>query len=158
MKALAVAGLVLAVSASLGSLAATAPGTREMEIEQFNRKLREATLRMDNAALMALWDNDGVCLLPGLAPMVGKKSIGTWLDEIVRKMPGYRVTKQVNVFHDIQVSGNWASEWGETHQIVSPPDGKAPIESRGKILLVLRRGLDGEWRIVREMWNPGPPE
>jgi ketosteroid isomerase-like protein len=127
----------------------------EQEIDIFNRDFRDATLRMDNAAAMALWDDEGVTLLPGLAPIEGKKTIAKWLDDVVARMPGYRVTVQENSFHDLQVSGEWASEWGTTHQVVQPPDGKPAIDTWGKILLVLHRDHDGRWRIREEMWTQG---
>jgi ketosteroid isomerase-like protein len=110
---------------------------------------------MDNAGAMALWADDGVTLLPGMAPIAGKKTIAKWLDDVVANMPGYKVTQQENEFRDIQVSGDWASEWGTTHQVVQPPNGKAPIEGYGKILLVLHRDESGEWKIKEEMWNAG---
>jgi len=127
----------------------------QQEIDVFNRDFRDATLRMDNTASMALWEDDGVTLLPGLAPIEGKKTIAKWLDDVVARMPGYRVTVQENSFHDLQVSGEWASEWGTTHQVVQPPDGKPAIDTWGKILLVLHKGHDGRWRIREEMWTPG---
>ena len=126
------------------------------EIDSFNRDFRDATLHMDNAAAMALWEDDGVTLLPGLAPIEGRKTIAKWLDDVVARMPGYRVTAQENSFHDLQVSGDWASEWGTTHQVVQPPDGKPAVDTWGKILLVLHRGRDSRWRIREEMWTPGP--
>jgi len=53
----------------------------------------------------------------------------------------------------IDVSGDLASEWCAEHQVVLMPDGKPPFNGRGKMLLVLRKGRDGNWRIEREMWN-----
>ena len=128
----------------------------QQEIDAFNREFRDATLRMDNPAAVALWEDDGVTLLPGLAPIEGKKTIAKWLDDVVARMPGYRVTAQENSFQDLQVSGEWASEWGITHQVVQPPGGKAPIDTWGKVLLVLHKGHDGRWRIREEMWTAGP--
>ena len=125
------------------------------EIAAFNDKFTAATLAMDNAAVMALWADDGVTLLPGMAAVSSKKTIAAWLDGVVARMPGYKVTKQEDDFHDLVISGDWASEWGITHQVVQPPGDKPPIESWGKILLVLHRGKDGQWRIEREMWNQG---
>jgi ketosteroid isomerase-like protein len=57
-------------------------------------------------------------------------------------------------FQGIEVSGDWASEWAEEHQVVQPP-GKRVIDSYGKLLLVLHREAEGNWRITREMWNQG---
>jgi ketosteroid isomerase-like protein len=39
--------------------------------------------------------------------------------------------------------------------VVQPPPGKRVIDSYGKLLLVLHREADGNWRITREMWNQG---
>ena len=127
--------IVLVVWALLIPFASSSPDAQK-EIEAFNKKLEDVTLRMDNAGVMALWAEDGASLLPGMAPMEGKKIIAKWLDGIVAQMPGYRVTKQVDDFREIQISGDWASEWGTTFQVVQPPEGKPPIESHGKILLV----------------------
>lgn len=126
------------------------------QIEEFNREFTAAHLRMDNQAVISMWAEDGVTLLPGMAPLSGRSNIARWLDEITAKMPGYRVTTQEDDFRDIQLFGDWASEWGMTHQVVQPPDGKPAIDTRGKILLVLHREQDGKWRIKQEMWNAGP--
>jgi len=132
-----------------------AAATPREEIEAFNQRFRDATLHMDNAATMALWAEDGVSLLPGMAPIEGKQTIAKWLDGVVSHLRGYRVVVQDNTFHDIEVSGDWASEWGATHQAVQPPGNGAPIETWGKILLVLHRDTDGAWKIREEMWTPG---
>jgi uncharacterized protein (TIGR02246 family) len=129
--------------------------TPHEEIEAFNLRFRDATLHMDNAAAMALWADDGVTLLPGMAPIQGKQTIAKWLDGVVARLQEYRVTTQDNDFHDIQVSGDWASEWGTTHQVVQPPNGAPVLETWGKILLVLHKDADGTWKIREEMWTPG---
>jgi len=128
------------------------------ELEKFNNHFRELHLKMDTAGIFALWADDGVDLMPGEAPMIGKKVIQAWVEDILAKMPGYKVTKQEMEFHDIQVSGDWASEWALEHQVVQPPNGKEPIETWGKMALVLHREANGEWRIKQEMWNSAPKQ
>jgi uncharacterized protein (TIGR02246 family) len=125
------------------------------EIEAFNREFTAAHLRMDNAAILGMWADEGVSLLPGMAPMTGKPAITEFMERITAQMPGYKVTRQEDEFHDIRVSGDWASEWATTYQVVQPPDGKPAIETHGKMLLVLHRASHGQWRIECEMWNPG---
>ncbi len=149
------AGLVLLAAGTFRIASAASGGAEKKEIEAFNKEFLEVTLRMDNAGVMVHWADDGVTLLPGMAPIMGKKTIAKWLEDVVARMPGYRITKQENEFHDIQVSGDWASEWGTTNQVVQPPDGKPPIETHGKILLVLHKEKDGVWKIKQEMWNAG---
>jgi uncharacterized protein (TIGR02246 family) len=130
----------------------------KQELERFNNHFRELHLKMDTAGIFALWADDGVDLMPGEAPMIGKKVIQAWVEDILAKMPGYKVTKQEMEFHDIQVSGDWASEWALEHQVVQPPNGKEPIETWGKMALVLHREANGEWRIKQEMWNAAPKQ
>jgi uncharacterized protein (TIGR02246 family) len=126
------------------------------EIEAFNRRYVELYLKMDTAGVLALWEQDGVDLMPGEDAMIGKKKIVAWVEDIVAKMPGYKVTKQDMEFHDIRVCGDWASEWATEHQVVQPPEGKPPIEGYGKMALVLHREANGEWKVQQEMWNVAP--
>jgi ketosteroid isomerase-like protein len=140
--------IALRTSAASGHAA-----SRKDEPEKFNNHLRELHLEMDTAGIFALWADDGVVLMPGEAPMIGKKVMQARAEDILTKMRGYKVKKEEIEFHDIQVSGDWASEWGLEHQVVQPPDGKEPIEARGGIALVLHREANGQWRIKQEMWN-----
>jgi len=151
------AGLaILLASAAVRVTAAPGGATGVAEIEAFNKHYVELHLKMDTAGVLALWEEDGVDLMPGDAPMIGKKKIVAWVEDIVAKMPGYKVMKQDMEFHDIQVCGDWASEWATEHQVVQPPDGKPVIEGYGKMALVLHRGANGEWKVKQEMWNAAP--
>ena len=125
------------------------------EIDAFNKKYIAAHLRMDNAAVTSMWAEDGISLLPATDPIIGKDAIGKFMDDVTGKMPGYHMQKMDVDFQGIEVSGDWASEWAEEHQVVQPPPGRRVIDSYGKLLLVLHREADGNWRITREMWNQG---
>jgi len=151
-----VAGVICLLGGGGWMARSRTPETGTGEVEAFTKKFDEAILKMDNAAVMALWAQDGVTLLPGMAPIEGRKTIAKWMDDLVAQMPGVHVIAQHTEYHDIQVSGDWASEWGLTHQTVQPPDGKPVIVAEGKILLVLHKERNGEWRIKQEMWNSGP--
>ena len=133
--------------------AAAHAATPQSTIEAFNKSLDAATRSMDNAAVLALWEDDGISLLPSTSPIAGKKAIGKFLDDVVAKYPGGRMKTFAMQCHDIQVSGDWGSEWCTEHQIVEFPGGKPPFDGWGKMLLVLHRGTDGKWRIQEEMWN-----
>jgi len=134
---------------------AMAADTGREEIEAFNKRFIAAHLKMDNAAVMSLWAEDGVSLLQQTAPMMGKTTVAKFMDEVVAKMPGYRMEKIDVDFQGVEVSGEWASEWAFEHQIVRPPDDRPIFDSYGKLLLVLHREADGNWKIKREMWNAG---
>ena len=136
--------------------ARTAEDAGQKEIEALNKRYVEMHLKMDTAGILALWAEDGVDLMPGNAAMIGRKTISAWVEDIVAKMPGYKVIKQEMEFYDIHVCGNWASEWATEHTEVQPPEGKPPIESYGKMALVLHREQNGVWKVKQEMWNGAP--
>jgi uncharacterized protein (TIGR02246 family) len=148
-------GLLSARSKTRPEQAAGGNDAGRREIDAFNKKYIAAHLRMDNAAVLSMWAEDGISLLPTTDPIIGKEAIAKFMDEVMGRMPGYHLQKMDVDFQGIEVSGDWASEWAEEHQVVQPPPGKRVIDSYGKLLLVLHREADGNWRITREMWNQG---
>jgi uncharacterized protein (TIGR02246 family) len=148
---------LVAAGVARGAFGGGAGNARE-EIDAFNKRYVEIHLKMDTAAIFATWAADGVSLMPGEAPLIGKKAIVAWVENILAQMQGYKVVKEEIDFHDIQISGDWASEWANEHQVVQPPDGKPVIDSRGKMALVLHREANGEWKVKQEMWNQAPKE
>jgi ketosteroid isomerase-like protein len=153
-------GVALAIAASwvaAFALGVGAGSTRD-EVDAFNKRYVELHLNMDTAGIFGTWAEDGVSLMPGEAPLIGKKAIVGWVENILSEMPGYKVVKEEIDFHDIQIAGDWASEWAMEHQVVQPPDGKPVIDSRGKVALVLHRGSNGEWKVKQEMWNQAPKQ
>jgi uncharacterized protein (TIGR02246 family) len=155
-KVLLGACCVALLIAAVRMKAQTTDSAGRNEIEAFNKRYVELHLKMDTAGILALWAEDGVDLMPGDAAMVGRNKISAWVEDIVAKMPGYKVVKQEMEFHDIHVCGDWASEWATEHQVVQPPDAKPLIDSYGKMALVLHREANGEWRAQQEMWNAAP--
>jgi len=151
---LARGGVLFARIQARAAQAARSDPSRQ-EIDAFNRKYIEAHLKMDNAAIMSTWAVDGVALLPATKPIEGKTAIATFLAQVTSQLTGYHMENVEMDFQGIEVHGDWASEWTNEHQRIQPPDGKAAIDSYGKILLVLHREADGIWRVKCEMWNQG---
>jgi len=134
---------------------AVAAKDARQEIETFNGRFLDAHLRMDTGAILGMWAEDGVSLLPETAPLIGKPAIANFLAGVTGQLKGWRMETMELDFQGIEVSGDWASEWAFEHQVVRPPDDKPVFDGRGKMLLVLHRDGDGGWRIKREMWNQG---
>jgi len=151
-------GAAVACVVGLATAFGVGAGSAKDEIDAFNRRYVEMHLKMDTAGIFSTWAEDGVSLMPGEAPLIGKKAIVAWVENILAQMPGYKVVKEEIDFHDIQTSGEWASEWATEHQVVQPPDGKPAIDSRGKMALVLHREASGEWKVKQEMWNQAPKQ
>src|SRR5450432_2385564 len=122
------------------------------EIDAFNRAFFDATRHMDTPGTLALWDDEGVSLLPSTKPIAGKAAITKFMHDVMASLAGAHMTKFEGECFDIQQSGDWASEWCTEHQIVALPAGKPPFDGYGKMLLVLHR-TGGKWRLREEMWN-----
>jgi ketosteroid isomerase-like protein len=149
--------LLLASIAACGSAppcpVAPPPPNRLGEIATFNAAMEDVTKRMDTAALLALWDDDGVTLLPSTKPIVGKKAVAAFLADVDKQLAGAHVRAFEMHCAGIVVEGDVATEYCDEHQIVDLAGGKPPFEGWGKMLFVLHRGTDGVWRLRREMWN-----
>ncbi len=128
----------------------------QAEIADFNKKFIAAHLKMDNAAVLSLWADDGVSLLPGMAPLRGKQAIGKFFDDAVAQLAGYHLATMELDFRQMQTMHDWAYEWGIEHQVLQSSEGKPTIEGRGNILLILHRNEGGAWKIQQEMWNAAP--
>lgn len=152
--ALAVGVLLFGLGGARISARNSDAGARS-EIDRFNKKFVELHLKMDTPGTMAMWSEDGVDLMQGEAPIVGRKTITAWVEGVLTKIPGYKVTKEEMEFHDIQVCGDWATEWATEHQVAKAPEGKPDFDGYGKMALVLHRE-SGEWKIKQEMWNASP--
>jgi ketosteroid isomerase-like protein len=144
----------------LGLLIATrvfaAAAEDSVGIDAFNRAVIDATRRMDNAASLALWEDDGVSLLPNTPPLVGKPAIGAFLEKVMAQFPGAKMDSFTFDCATIALEGDFASERCVEHQIVTFSDGKPPFDGWGNILYVLHRRA-GRWRIRAEMWNAAQP-
>lgn len=144
MKALLLAGVLL----SIGAGAAEDPG-----IAAFNQALASATMHMDNAATLALWDDEGVSLLPSTEAIVGKKAISEFLARVMQQLQGARMKSFDMQCGGLELHGDWASEWCDEHQVVELGNGKPDFDGHGRMLLVLHRGAGHKWRLRREMWQ-----
>jgi uncharacterized protein (TIGR02246 family) len=157
VRSLAVFAAAMLASITVAASAKCAQdNSSRSEIEAFNQKYIAAHLKMDNAMVSSFWAEDGVSLLPGMAPLTGKKAIDKFFDEAVKPLAGYHMETMEIDFREIQVMGDWAYEWGLEHQVLRPADGKPTIEGRGNILLILHKNAQGEWKIKQEMWNAAP--
>ena len=148
------AASLLCSSALAGSGAAAENGRRG--IDEFNRRFIAACRSMDQKAALELWAEDGVDLLPGMEPMIGKSTIAQWLNGLDEQMKGARVTQCDVDWQQINVAGGVAYEWGINTQTVSVADKPEPFRNRGKITLSLRRQAEGDWRLALESWNGSP--
>jgi ketosteroid isomerase-like protein len=125
-------------------------------VDEFNRRFVENCRNMNNKAAAEMWAEDGVDLLPGMDPMVGKTAISKWLAGLEDQSKGAKVTQCDVDWQKIQVSGDTAYEWGINTQTVSVPGKSEPFKNRGKITLIVHRQRQGDLKLALESWNSSP--
>ena len=111
---------------------------------------------MNHAQAAELWADDGVDLLPGMDPMIGKATISSWLNGLTEQMKGAKMLQCDIDWQKVQVSGDTAYEWGINTQTVFLPNQLEPFKNKGKITLILRKQTDGSWKLALESWNSSP--
>ena len=141
----------LAFLAAPLALLAAAPPAPPDSVAAFNGRFETATRRMDNAVLDALWEEDGISLLPQTAPIVGRQAIAGFVAKAMAQFPGAHMTSFTLACANPVESAQLASEWCFEHQMIDLGGGKS-FDGKGRMLLVLQRGPDKRWRLLREMW------
>ena len=125
-------------------------------VDAFNRTFIDACRTMNNAQTAELWAKDGVDLLPGMNPKIGKAEISEWLNGLTEQSKGIKVLQCDVDWKSVQIIGDVAYEWGINTQTVSVPNQTEPFKNKGKITLILRRQSDGTWKLALESWNSSP--
>ena len=153
---LAIGGVSAAQASGAAASAGADSAAARRAVDELNAKEVKACQTMDHAASAALWADDGVDLIQGLPPMVGKPVIAAWLDGLTPGLVGAKMAYCTIDWKQITIQGDWAYEWGINRQRIEFPSPRQPFESEGKITLVLKRQTSGDWKIELESWNSSP--
>jgi ketosteroid isomerase-like protein len=152
-------GIPAALPAKQGGRISTEQDVRK-SLDAFNQEFIGACQKMDHPATAALWADDGVDLLQGMAPMIGKAKISEWLNSLTPQLASAKMIYCTVAWQDIKIQGDLAYEWGINRQRIEFPPPQKPFEGEGKILLIVKRQADGTWKIEVESWSslPQPKE
>ncbi len=122
-------------------------------IEELHRKDIAASKARDFKTLLSLWTEDGVLLLPGRKPIVGKEAIKAYMDEQAEISRTYKIKKYEHEWQEIKIIGDWAFEWGFYEGEAEMIKGGEIIREQGKLLRILRKQKDGSWKAARAIGN-----
>ncbi len=131
-----------------------AAGVRS-ELEAISDRFEQALLAEDAATISTFYSEDAVALPPGAPRAEGRAAIqalfASWFEQIPAP-EGFTLTAD-----DVQLvgSGDIAYEIGTYTSRGTSPEGEAYDET-GKYLVVWKN-VDGEWMIVRDIWNGDAP-
>jgi len=128
----------------------------EADVEAIN-SLRDEFIGLDNASdaagLASLYTNDAVLMPPNQAAVTGNQAIESWFQTTFDQF----TTEFTVASEELEVVGDWAFDWGAYMTALTPKAGGEPTEDRGKYIVILRKQVDGSWRIARDIWNSDNP-
>ena len=121
-------------------------------IAEFNRRYLKAINDEDIATLSSLTTEDHIMISSGRAPLVGKAAN----DEA-----NGRVFKQFDIDEtwtpvETVVSGDLAYQRGTFTVAATPRAGGNTTKTSGNFLRIYKRMPNGDWRMVRDMFNSVP--
>lgn len=133
-------------------------GASQQDIEAINRLRQqdmEASKKWNVDALVALWTDDIVALLPDRKPLVGKDANRNFLLSAKRESEGSEILEYRFDFKELTIAGDWAFEWGTLNVAEKLPDASEPVQSIINLMRVLKRGSDGSWKVARTIFSRG---
>jgi uncharacterized protein (TIGR02246 family) len=144
VKALLSASLLLAVAAAPGSAQSAAV---EEELDALRSAFSAALVASDGETVASMYTDDGVLLPPG-REIRGKDRIGRYFTT----GRDYVQVAHSMIPDEVDVDGNTAYEIGRWSS-TTRREGQGEVTASDRYLLVWRRGADGRWRIVYDMWH-----
>jgi ketosteroid isomerase-like protein len=97
--------------------------------------------------------DDAVMMPPGEPALSGSAAIREWIDAFM----GQFAINAEYTETDISVSGDWAVERYSAVLTLTPTAGGDAMSETIKGIHVYRRGADGSWKMVYDVWNSDAP-
>jgi uncharacterized protein (TIGR02246 family) len=111
-----------------------------------------ACMKNDVDALCSLWTEDGVLLMPGAQPLVGRKAICGMLQEQKAHSPGSITTDYTEDWEEVRILGDYAWQWGRMSQ--TQADNGKQQTMWVNAMRILHREKDGSWKVARAAVTP----
>lgn len=135
---------------------AAAPSQQDIDaINRLRQQDAEASKKWDVDALVALWTDDIVALLPDRDPLIGKEANRKFILSAKQQSEGVEVVEYKFDFKELTVAGDWAYEWGTLTVAEKLPEDSEPFRSKINLMRILKRSADGSWKVSRTVFNNG---
>lgn len=143
---------VLLLLAGCATVRGTGEG-KELLLDTDREWSRLAGESRDVERIIAFWSDDAEVIPPGAPIVRGKAAIREFVSQSLA-IPGFRISwRPENA--SLSADGTLAYTTGSNSMTVPAADGKlTTIE--GRYITVWRRGADGSWKCVIDIWNSGP--
>jgi len=149
--------LVLASACARSSTVPSTGTARDRAaIDSLHQRDMRAVMAGDTTMLMSLWTDDIVSLPPVGPIRSGREANAAALREGMQQMKGSEPVEYRLDFQEVQIVGSSAFEWGTYKAVARGRPGAAPTTTTGKVMRILRRDSDGEWKVARTIFTVDP--
>jgi ketosteroid isomerase-like protein len=126
------------------------------EREQFIKvamDLEEAYQQEDLERVISFYAEDAISQAPGFPSDKGKAAVKAAYQAY---FDTYDIQRDFHLA-SVEIAGDYATRTGEWTQVSTPTDGGEPITEVGRCVLAFKK-VDGEWKVVWEIWNTYEPQ
>jgi len=150
LELLSVMALLAAATASPAKVDVTA---ERAALFKADKAWSEAAVSKDVEKILSFWTDDAIVHPPGQPAVIGKDALRLYVTEGFA-LPGFSIRWETSAF-EVSASGDMAYGLGSNVVTIDDPQGKMLTE-RGRGVTVWRKGKDGGWKCVVDVWNAGP--
>lgn len=153
MRMLNVAGVLVSLAVA-GTAAAQTAQSGAPEVVKVRSAYAAAVNAGDAKAIAALYAEDGVEMPPNEAMMKGRAAVEKYQASF---LTAFSVKLSLTGIESM-AAGDMAHDVGTYSQTITPKQGGGkPMTDRGKYVVLLRRGSDGQWRVKYAIYNSDLP-
>lgn len=148
VELLSVAALLAGAAAARVDVAA-----ERAALVRADKEWSDAAVGKDVEKTLSFWTDDAIVYPSGQPAVVGKEALRRYITEGFG-LPGFSIRWETSAF-EVAASGDMAFGLGTNVTTINDPQGKMLTE-RGRGVTVWRKGADGKWRCVVDIWNAEP--
>jgi uncharacterized protein (TIGR02246 family) len=141
--------------AQYGAAQAPMPGKTDPALTKLAKAWEAAFNAKDIAKVASMYTDDAVVMPPNHEAVRGRANIEAFFKEM-------DTAKLTLTPFESAISGSTAYEAGTYQMSITPKTGE-PGTDKGKYVVILKRGSDGQWRLSHDIFNsdmplPAPPK
>lgn len=125
-------------------------------IEKLHETDMAAAKIHDINTLITLMTDDCILLPPGHEPIRGRDAIWKFMQNQLPENQKYEITEYIQHFEEVKIIGDWAYEWAKFNGTYHLKSGGPDLYERSRLFRILRRQLDGSWKVARAIWHELP--
>ena len=122
-------------------------------VEEIFDTYSSTNMKKDVDGWIALWDEEGIKMVPNLPSIYGKSAIQEFKHKKSQSPDDMEMT--INL-EDTQLSGDFGFAHGTYFVSVIPKGGGATKSKEGKYLTIFKKQGDGSWKIYRDSVSMNP--